>query len=69
MSLGYDRINLFGMTYILLARIEGFDRIGAEYPASLKYIQLQTRNLSGIYNVVDRIVRQNQVLCRILHKI
>ena len=38
---------------MLLARIEGLKRTGAEYLASLKYTQLQARNLSGIYTAVD----------------
>ena len=55
---------------MLLARIEGLKRTGAEYLASLKYTQLQARNLSGIYTAVDGFVkRDNQVLCKILHKI
>jgi hypothetical protein len=53
-----------------LARIKGLKRTGAEYLPGLKYIQLQARNLSEIYTAVDEIVkRDNQVLCKILHKI
>ena len=46
-----------GIMVCFWPRIEGLERIGAEYLASLRYIQLHARNLSGIYTAVDEIVK------------